>query len=54
LDFLLDPNRSGKFVIKQHESFVTDASMFLAWHKLDVTYFHPHHPNGTLFKAASA
>jgi hypothetical protein len=39
-DFLLDPNRSGKFAIVQHKALVDILMSCIYWCDIDVTYFH--------------
>jgi hypothetical protein len=42
-DFLLDPSRSGQFVLKQERAFDIVAKTYLYWHGTDITHFHPNH-----------
>lgn len=39
-DFLLDPNRSGKFVIDEQRALVAIAKSALFWHGIDLKHFH--------------
>jgi hypothetical protein len=39
-DFLLDPNRSGKYVIGEHRALVDILQLFIYWFEVDATYFH--------------
>ncbi|XP_006461556.1 hypothetical protein AGABI2DRAFT_118433 [Agaricus bisporus var. bisporus H97] len=40
-DFLLDPNRSGKFVIRKHEALLDIVQSGIYWYEVDVIHFHP-------------
>jgi hypothetical protein len=39
-DFLLDPNRAGKFVIGEYKALVDILQLFIYWYEVDVTNFH--------------
>jgi hypothetical protein len=40
LDFLFDPNRSGKFAISLHQASVDILMSIVYWYDIDVTHFH--------------
>jgi hypothetical protein len=41
-DFLLDPNRSGKFVICKQKTLVDILHLVIYWHDVDAAHFHTH------------
>jgi hypothetical protein len=41
-DFLLDPNRSGKFVSSEYTALVETLQLFIYWYEIDAINFHTH------------
>ncbi|XP_006463959.1 hypothetical protein AGABI2DRAFT_120766 [Agaricus bisporus var. bisporus H97] len=41
-DFLLDPNRSGKFVVGEYKAEVIILQSWIYWMEVDTTHFHTH------------